>query len=71
MRGRFAPVVVNVILAGSAVLSMAFAGPKIEVTETEFNAGELKEGTVSAVTHEFKVKNIGDSVVIIRDVRPG
>ena len=60
--------------AGSLLLvmgSMAFAGPKISVDAKEFDVGTIREGSMSSITHEFRIKNTGDSVLVIHEVRPG
>jgi hypothetical protein len=46
-------------------------GPQISADAEEFDAGIIKAGTISSVKHVFKVKNTGDSVLVIRDARPG
>jgi hypothetical protein len=46
-------------------------GPQISADVEEFDAGTVKAGAVSSVKHVFKIKNTGDSVLVIRDARPG
>jgi Protein of unknown function (DUF1573) len=46
-------------------------GPMLSVDTEEFDAGTLKASTTGSVKHVFKIKNTGDSVLVIRDVRPG
>jgi hypothetical protein len=46
-------------------------GPMISVDNAEYDAGSIKAGSVSSVKHVFKIKNTGDSVLVIRDARPG
>jgi hypothetical protein len=46
-------------------------GPMISVDTEEFDAGTLKASATGSVKHVFKVRNTGDSVLVIRDVRPG
>lgn len=46
-------------------------GPQISADAEEFDAGNIKGGAVSSVKHVFKIKNTGDSVLVIRDARPG
>jgi hypothetical protein len=46
-------------------------GPQISPDAEEFDAGTIKAGAVSSVKHVFKIKNTGDSVLVIRDARPG
>ncbi len=42
-------------------------GPKLSVSETSFDFGEIKEGDV--VNHDFVVYNTGDDLLVIKDVR--
>jgi hypothetical protein len=51
--------------------SNAATGPMISVDTEEFDAGTLKASSTGSIKHVFKVKNTGDSVLVIRDVRPG
>lgn len=44
-------------------LSSAF--PKIEIDSADFNAGTIHEGDVKSIKHIFKVKNTGDSTLLI------
>lgn len=46
-------------------------GPMISVDTEEFDAGTLKASATGSVKHAFKIKNTGDSALVIRDVRPG
>jgi Protein of unknown function (DUF1573) len=46
-------------------------GPMISVDTEEFDAGTLKASSTGSVKHVFKIKNTGDSALVIRDVRPG
>lgn len=43
--------------------------PKIEFDKEKFDFGELIQG--DPAVHTFHVKNVGDSVLKITDVRPG
>lgn len=45
------------------------AAPSIVIDESTFDFGTADEGSV--VTHEFKVRNTGSSVLTIDQVRPG
>lgn len=47
------------------------ASPMISIDTADFNAGTIREGEVKAVKHVYKVKNTGDSVLQIKNVRPG
>ncbi len=48
-----------------------FAGPKIKVDNTDYDAGTILEGSKERVTHTFKLKNIGDEPLHIKEVKPG
>jgi hypothetical protein len=56
-------------LAGS--LSVAFASPQISVDSSTFDLGTIYEGKMPSATHAFKVKNTGDSILRIQQVKPG
>jgi hypothetical protein len=43
--------------------------PSIQIDESVHDFGELPEGEV--ISHDFKVKNVGDDVLVIENVRPG
>jgi hypothetical protein len=63
-----------VLLAGCMFVFSApvtHTGPMISVDTEEYDAGTLKASTTGSVKHVFKVKNTGDSVLVIRSVRPG
>jgi hypothetical protein len=50
----------------------AKTGPTIAVIDSpDFDAGAIRENTVSSVKHVFKVKNTGDSVLVIKEIKPG
>jgi hypothetical protein len=40
------------------------AAPRVQVDKTTFDAGKVSEGM--EVTHEFRFRNTGDQVLIIR-----
>lgn len=54
-----------------AGMGVAFGAAQISVDSASFDAGVIYDGQMSAVTHAFKVKNIGDSVLRIQQVKPG
>jgi hypothetical protein len=55
-----------------AIPSTAKTGPVIAVIDSpDFDAGAIRENTVSSVKHVFKVKNTGDSVLVIKEIKPG
>ena len=47
------------------------AGPKISVDSADFDIGTIHEGQFKSIKHTFKVKNTGDSVLVIQSVKPG
>ncbi len=49
--------------------TVAVGSPALEVPESYFNFGEVKEGT--DYTHAFVIKNNGTGVLEIRKVQPG
>jgi hypothetical protein len=48
-----------------------FASPMISVDTVDANMGIIYEGKVTSIKHIFKVKNTGDSVLVIQSVKPG
>jgi len=48
-----------------------FASPMISVDTAEFDLGTIREGSMDAAIHKFRIKNTGDSVLTIKDARPG
>jgi hypothetical protein len=63
----------SLLLTGILLVAPAACknGPQISADTEEFDAGTIKAGALSAVKHVFKIKNTGDSVLVIRDARPG
>jgi hypothetical protein len=53
------------------VVSTIFAGPKIEFESKTFNSGIALEGKTEKIKASFIVKNVGDSVLKLENVRPG
>jgi hypothetical protein len=47
------------------------AGPMISVDSADFDAGVIREGQAKSLKHVFKIKNTGDSVLLIQQVKPG
>jgi len=52
-------------------MSVAFASPQISVDSATFELGTIYDGALPSATHVFKVKNTGDSVLRIQQVKPG
>jgi hypothetical protein len=64
----------GVLIAAIATIGITTelaASPKIEVDTPDVNVGLLQEGKQKLAEHVFKVKNTGDSVLVIKQVRPG
>jgi hypothetical protein len=55
----------------SAILATTFAGPKIEFDTKSFNCGTAIEGVTEKIQATFVVKNAGDSVLKLTNVKPG
>ncbi|MBD3391669.1 MAG: DUF1573 domain-containing protein [Chitinivibrionales bacterium] len=49
----------------------AAAGPKIEVDKADYDDGVIREGAKDTVSHVFTLKNTGDEVLRIKQVKPG
>jgi len=63
-------VVILMVFHSSTILAQQQeAGPRIVVEENWFDARQVKEGDI--IGHTFKVFNKGDSVLNIKDVKPG
>lgn len=58
-----------VALAGASAQS--FSSPMISVDSANFDLGVIRGGKVQSVKHAFKIKNTGDSVLSIKQVKPG
>ena len=50
---------------------MAVPTAKITVDTADYNAGTIIEGQMPLFKHSFMIKNTGDSVLKIQNVRPG
>lgn len=46
-------------------------GAMISVDSADFSIGTVHEGNVGFVKHTFKIKNTGDSALVIKQVKPG
>jgi hypothetical protein len=55
----------------SVMASSVFAGPKIEFDTKTFKCGEVTEGAVEKLDAVFNVRNTGNAVLTIKNVRPG
>ena len=60
-----------VLLCSLLLCSTVFASPKIDFDKTAFQCGTLIEGKVDKVNAVFVVKNTGDSVLKLIEVKPG
>ncbi len=61
----------SILLALLVFPAACKTGPLISVDSEKVNLGIIKPGSKTSVKYVFKVKNTGDSVLVIRDVRPG
>lgn len=64
---EISPASVTILLALFAFA--ASSNPVIEVSEMEFNAGTIKEGTQKHIQHKFIIKNTSDEELIVEKVR--
>jgi hypothetical protein len=55
----------------SAGAFAAFSAPEISVDTATYDLGVIYEGKRDSAMHTFKVKNTGDSVLLIKSVKPG
>jgi uncharacterized protein involved in response to NO len=61
-------VMILALCAGSAA---TFSSPEISVDSANFDLGVLRAGKLTSVKHVFKIKNTGDSVLVIKQIKPG
>jgi hypothetical protein len=65
------PAILILMAAILAVPAACKTGPMISVDSEQVDLGIIKQGSRPSAKYSFKVKNTGDSVLVIRDVRPG
>ncbi|MBN2060253.1 MAG: hypothetical protein JW882_07535 [Deltaproteobacteria bacterium] len=53
----------------NAISAEKITGPKMLIEETLFDAKEVLEGDI--IQHTFKILNIGDQPLEIKNIRPG
>jgi hypothetical protein len=51
--------------------AVLFASPMVEIDNIDAKLGDVIEGQVTSAKYVFKLKNTGDSVLQIINVRPG
>lgn len=56
------------VLTGSAA---TFSSPEISVDSSNYDLGIIRAGKTPSAKHAFKIKNTGDSVLVIKQVKPG
>lgn len=61
----------NVSFILPVITSVLFAGPKIEFDIKSFNCGTVFEGRTEKINAIFVVKNTGNAVLKLENVRPG
>jgi hypothetical protein len=50
---------------------VAYCAPEISVDTATYDLGTIYEGKRDSAMHTFKVKNTGDTTLVIRQVKPG
>jgi hypothetical protein len=60
-----------VVLMVPIIAASLFAGPKIEFDTKDFKCGNVTEGKTDKINATFNVKNIGDTLLKLTNVRPG
>jgi hypothetical protein len=48
-----------------------FASPMVQIDTVDAKLGNIYEGQQTSAKHVFKLKNTGDSVLLIQSVKPG
>jgi hypothetical protein len=63
--------IAGALVALAGVSAQSFSSPAISVDSANFDLGMIHSGKVQSVKHAFKIKNTGDSVLVIKQVKPG
>jgi hypothetical protein len=63
--------IAGALVACAGVSVPSFSSPAISVDSANFDLGLIRGGKVQSVKHAFKIKNTGDSVLVIKQVKPG
>jgi len=58
-------------IAAMVMPAALLASPMATIDSIDANLGNVIEGQVTSAKHVFKVKNTGDSVLVIQSVKPG
>jgi|GEM_PF-434721 hypothetical protein len=66
MHGSLVSTIMVSLYAGSL-----FAGPMIEFDTKSFQCGDVAEGKVDTLHAVFHIKNTGDAMLVLKEVRPG
>jgi hypothetical protein len=61
----------GLLVSFSAGAFLASSAPEISVDTASYDLGVIYEGKRDSAMHTFKVKNTGDSVLVIKSVKPG
>jgi hypothetical protein len=61
----------GVLVMASVLVSTVLAGPKIEFDTKNFKCGEVIEGQADKIDAVFNIRNTGNAVLTIKNVRPG
>jgi len=59
------------MIAVIAVPAALMASPMVEIDTVDAKLGDVIEGKVTSVKHAFKLRNTGDSALLILNVKPG
>jgi hypothetical protein len=59
------------VLAALVMPGALLASPMATIDTIDANLGNIIEGQVTSAKHTFKLKNTGDSVLLIQSVKPG
>ncbi len=63
--------ILSAILTVSLCAGTLFAAPQIVFDTKAFQCGNVAEGKVDTLKAVFNIKNTGDKVLVLREVRPG
>jgi len=58
-------------MAAIVIPAALFASPMVTIDSIDAKLGNIYEGQVTSAKHTFKLKNTGDSALVIQSVKPG
>jgi hypothetical protein len=71
MNSTFRNAVITFIVTVIFSASVLHASPMITADTADWTKGMIREGELKVLKHTFKIKNTGDSVLVIQSVKPG